>query len=818
MISVFVAVTVAVAAGGGAAGTVEDHSQVLEFAFLVDRLQLREHRALQQAGAHHEEGAVAVAFDDLGVGHDLYGRAVDDDEVIIIFKFTDGLLEARVGHEFRRVGRDGADRQGEERRGVLALLDDAVQVVCAVGQVVGEADLGRTHILRLAGVAQVAVDDEHALVADGERHGEVHRDEGLAGAGIEGRDGEDAVLLALGHEFEVGAQHAESFVDDVAVAFLHHDRVRVDGLLVQDPAETAGDVVAVVAVEGDLAQEGQGQFLEVVASAHGGVETLDQADDEGRQEEADQQGQDEGRAAGRRDGEHRAGGRVDDAGVVGREGLAELVLLAFLQEEEVEGFLDGLLPLHAEQVLGLGRVGGDAGGVAARAALQVGDLLFERGHEVVHGADDVGAHPVEGVVGVDDERVGRAGIRQQLVALEDLGVVGGDLRLEARAVDARIGGQQTAGIVVGGQVVADVAGHRQLVGQLLLLRVQGAVLAHIEARGGVDVGHELFALVGGDVAVHAGQLVLDHGEALVDEDRGAVGDLVLVFDPVLVIDGDQGVEDVLGALDVGVLQGEGDDVGAVAGVVADGQALAEVRGRGLDAAARDVEELGEVAVVGGRGEDADGAGGCGDSLAEQAFGRGALDLLAVEDEVGERELGDAVGADGEADGFVLAEGVGGDADRERAGVEEHAMAGAVDAAAGLEVEPADDFQHIGGGGEGADFVGDLGVGAHEPEVGEVEVGGGAALGVGLDQDLGTALIKGHAAVQVEGCGRDDDDDGDDEPVPVGEAQEEELLEFEEFGVALGLLEIGGLVGDIVLRGRHTSGGSKGRWWRPAKLR
>ena len=69
-------------------------------------------------------------------------------------------------------------------------------------------------------MTEVAVDNEHLAALYGKRHGEVHRDEGLSGAGIEGSDRGDVGVLVLHHELDVGAEHAESFVDRIAASAL----------------------------------------------------------------------------------------------------------------------------------------------------------------------------------------------------------------------------------------------------------------------------------------------------------------------------------------------------------------------------------------------------------------------------------------------------------------------------------------------------------------------------------------------------------------------------------------------------------------------
>ncbi len=70
--------------------------------------------------------------------------------------------------------------------------------------------------------------------------------------------------------------------------------------------------------------------------------------------------------------------------------------------------------------------------------------------------------------------------------------------------------------------------------------------------------------VGGDGLVHASEFLLDDSEPVGDELVGGGGNLVLVLDPVLVIDVDDHPQDILCPLGVDVTIGEVDDGGVLA--------------------------------------------------------------------------------------------------------------------------------------------------------------------------------------------------------------------------------------------------------------
>ena len=76
---------------------------------------------------------------------------------------------------------------------------------------------------------QVSVDDQYFLALDGEAGCDVHREECLAAARII-RGEQDNFRRVARHEFQIGAQHAECLVHDIAFSFLYDD-LFLSGLL-----------------------------------------------------------------------------------------------------------------------------------------------------------------------------------------------------------------------------------------------------------------------------------------------------------------------------------------------------------------------------------------------------------------------------------------------------------------------------------------------------------------------------------------------------------------------------------------------------------
>lgn len=115
VIAIAVAVTISVAIGMGVAvsalvvaGAVEDEGHAGVFLLLIEAVELGEHRALEQSGTDDEEGPVGIPVDDLGVGHDLDGRTVDEDVVVLRAQLGHQLGKPRRLEQLGRVRRDGA--------------------------------------------------------------------------------------------------------------------------------------------------------------------------------------------------------------------------------------------------------------------------------------------------------------------------------------------------------------------------------------------------------------------------------------------------------------------------------------------------------------------------------------------------------------------------------------------------------------------------------------------------------------------------------------------------------------------------------------
>lgn len=139
----------------------------------------------------------------------------------------------------------------------------------------------------------------------------------------------------------------------------------------------------------------------------------------------------------------------DDAGVVGGERLRQFVLFALLQQEQVKSLLDFLLAFHRQQVFGLRGVGCYARCRLLLRLLQTFYLRIQRYDLIVDRPDYRTPHGCQSLIHIHNQRILRAAVGNQAVALQQLFVVFGNLRLYIGALYAGIGREQlrSVGIV-----------------------------------------------------------------------------------------------------------------------------------------------------------------------------------------------------------------------------------------------------------------------------------------------------------------------------------------------------------------------------------
>ena len=273
-------------------------------------------------------------------------------------------------------------------------------------EVIAQSLAGTIDNHRGRSVTEVTIDEQHLLFLDGERHRHVGCQVTLARTRIK-RGKHDDILLGMGTdgELEVGAQYSERLVHDVALSCLHYYLAHLLRLLPEPDALLEGWAVLATHIVWNLAQERNIHVLQVLPATHGGIHALTHEDDDYRNEESQHEGYEHDVAAHRC---HRlvvARRRGDDAGIVGGKCLGKLVLLALLEEEEIERLLDLLLATHSLQVLSLVRVAGNLGGSGSLVGLQGAQLGLEGYHEVVETGSDALSHGAKALVVVSHQRV-----------------------------------------------------------------------------------------------------------------------------------------------------------------------------------------------------------------------------------------------------------------------------------------------------------------------------------------------------------------------------------------------------------------------------
>ena len=318
-------------------------------------------------------------------------------------------------------------------------------------------------------LSQVEVEKEHLCRLERHAGCDVHDRVGLTCVRIQGGEHYHVCLarFLVDHHVEVRPEHSVCLVHHVALRMLDDDlRIGVVHLLLfSDQAEPV-----LPGLQRDLRKERHLRVREVHLAVDRRVHDADQEDDAERYATAEDHGH---KKKHHLVGGHRIWGAVrvlDEAGVAHVHKGSDLVLLALLQEEEVEGLLHRLLALDAEQLKLLARAGGYPVKDLPLLALDLAGLHLKGGHVVVYRAEDRGAHSRQGRVLVRDQRVVRAAVLRQAVALEDEVVVFGYLRLHAGGGEAEVGGDQRSrvrGIV---QILLDEVSHRELVVHLERLR------------------------------------------------------------------------------------------------------------------------------------------------------------------------------------------------------------------------------------------------------------------------------------------------------------------------------------------------------------
>ena len=183
LIAVLIAILIAITAGS--LGAVKKYDKVVIALGGVVLVDLREHGTFEEASANDKDGHVCERSDYVCIRHDLDGRTVEEDVVIVRAQFLDQRGQTRLGKKLCRVGRHGADGKGVEGVVVDVVNDQRSPVVGAAVEIVGDALLGLSGKCAEGTFAKVKVDYEDLLALDSQNGSEVTGDESLSGTDIE---------------------------------------------------------------------------------------------------------------------------------------------------------------------------------------------------------------------------------------------------------------------------------------------------------------------------------------------------------------------------------------------------------------------------------------------------------------------------------------------------------------------------------------------------------------------------------------------------------------------------------------------------------
>ena len=266
-----------------------------------------------------------------------------------------------------------------------------------------------------------------------------------------------------------------------------------------------------------LADERNLQIVDVLATTHYGSHRLTQVNVSQWKSQTNEEGHQQNHLAARTCGTLAAHRWSDDTGIVGRECLRELVLLALLQQVEVQLLLHLLLTFYRKQIL-------LTSGVRSHLCITLGlgatcrtDLRIECGDLVIDASDEVVAHLGQLLVEVEHHRVVHTRVGYQAIALQLLGIVGADQILDCTVLHTAVGGQQLVLVGITAHILAQILGHIQLVAELYGLLRSLVGLCHVHLVGGLHVGDEVLRLILRDVSIYITQLLFDDCQTIVDE-------------------------------------------------------------------------------------------------------------------------------------------------------------------------------------------------------------------------------------------------------------------------------------------------------------
>ncbi len=282
-------------------------------------------------------------------------------------------------------------------------------------------------------------------------------------------------------------------------------------------------------------------MLHILASAHLSVVALHQIDHSERNRQTKQKAHHQYIARIRRSRAETCR-LIDHTGIISRKRLRKLILLTLLKQEQIKRLLHLLLAFHAQKILRLRGIRRDFRRSRCLRTLQTRNLHVQSIDRIIDRRQYRMTHLIHLLVQLDNQRILVRRLGQQRITLKHKIVVIRNLRLNINVSHTRIHRKHLLVIACSSEIRLYIKRLLQLILQIHDLLRNLLILRHIHRRRRTDIRNQIGRFVRRDIRIHISELTLDHTQTLVDKIRRRDSDLVLVADPILVIDTDQSVQ------------------------------------------------------------------------------------------------------------------------------------------------------------------------------------------------------------------------------------------------------------------------------------
>ena len=297
-------------------------------------------------------------------------------------------------------------------------------------------------------------------------------------------------------ELEVGTQYAESLVDDIALACLHHNHTNLFRFLPELDALLESWTVLAADREWNLAEEWYVDLLEILTATNGGICLLTDIDDYHWNKEAQYQSDEQDLATNRLHRGVVSCWRGDDTGIVCGKRLRQLVLLTLLEKEEIQRLLNFLLTANSLQVLRLVRIAGNLRSSSSLVSLEGAQLSLQGYHEVIETSRDALAHRGKALIIICYQWVLLAGVGDDIVALQLTLIVLGNLLFDTRALDTGISWKKLVLANLTSKIISDILSDGETGIEIHNLLINLGALLHILLCGSLYIRQQVAALEG----------------------------------------------------------------------------------------------------------------------------------------------------------------------------------------------------------------------------------------------------------------------------------------------------------------------------------